>query len=190
MLSFHYSLNRPQASCIVATLHKWFFSVLECASIPIGYSTTLKEKHQPIKEVIEKINYATNYWKICMDLKMINFLLGLQSDYTKHLCFLCLRKSRIKHQHWVRKYWPPRQQMTVGEDNVLYEPLVPCDKIILTPLHVKLRLMKQFAKALDKEGVYFEYICKSFPGVTIEKIKLHIRRSRYQKTYERSELYY
>ena len=56
MLSFHHSLNRPQASCIVVALHKWFFSVLECASIPIGHSTTLKEKHQPIKEVIEKIN--------------------------------------------------------------------------------------------------------------------------------------
>ena len=30
------------------------------ASIPIGNSTTLKEKHQPIKEVIEKINYTAH----------------------------------------------------------------------------------------------------------------------------------
>ena len=34
--------------------------------------------------------------------------------------------------------------------------------------------MKQFAKALDKEGACFEYICKEFPSVTIEKLKTGI----------------
>ena len=143
----------------------------EYASISIGHSTTLKEKHQAIKEVIEKINYAAHNWKICVDLKIVNFLLELQSGYTKHPCFLCLWNSRTKHELWVRKDWPPRQQMTVCESNVLYESLVPRDKIIFSPLYIKLGLMKQFIKALDKEGACFEYICKAFPGVTIEKLK-------------------
>ena len=61
--------------------------------------------------------------------------------------------------------------MTVGEYNALYKPLVPRDKIIFPPLHINLGLMKQFVKALDKEAACFEYICKAFPGVTIEKLK-------------------
>ena len=72
--------------------------------------------------------------------------------------------------------------MTVGENSVLYEPLVPRDKIIFPPLHIKLGLMKQFVKELDKEGACFEYIRKAFPGVIIEKLKNGIQK--------RSELYY
>ena len=32
--------------------------------------------------------------------------------------------------------------------------------------------MKQFVKALDKEGDYLKYICKSFPGLSAEKLKV------------------
>ena len=116
---------------------------------------------------------------------MVKFLLGLQSGHTKHPYFLCLWNSRIKREHWVRENRPPCKQMTVGETNVLYEPLVPRNKIIFPSLHIKLEPMKQFVKAIDKEGTCFEYICKAFPGVTIEKLKKrYIRRSRYQKTYK------
>ena len=31
--------------------------------------------------------------------------------------------------------------------------------------------MKQFAKALEKDGDCFKYICMKFPGLTIEKLK-------------------
>ena len=110
------------------------------APIPIGHYTTLKEKHQLIKEVIEKINYVAHNLKISIDLKMVNFLLGPHSGYTKHPCFLHLWNSRAKHERWVRKNWWPCQQMTVGESNVLYESLVPLDKINFAPLHIKLQL--------------------------------------------------
>ena len=56
--------------------------------------------------------------------------------------------------------------MIVGEKNVIAEPLVDRSKIIFPPLHIKLGLMKQFVKALDKE-----YICDAFPGLSIEKKK-------------------
>ena len=61
--------------------------------------------------------------------------------------------------------------MIVGEYNLVNEPLVVREKIILPPLHIKLGLIKQFVKALNKEGNCFEYICKLFPGLSIAKLE-------------------
>ena len=107
---------------------------------------------------------------ICVDLKMVNFLLGQQSGYTKHPCFLCMWNSRTKEEHYTNKEWPSRE-LKVGEKNVVNKALVPRDKIIFPPLHIKLGLMKQFVKALNKEGDCFKYICKSFPGLSAENLK-------------------
>ena len=48
--------------------------------------------------------------------------------------------------------------MTVGENNVLYELLVPRDKIIFPPLHIKLELMKQLVKAIKKVRALNTYV--------------------------------
>ena len=53
-------------------------------------------------------------------------------------------------------------------------PLVERCKIILPPLHVKLGIMKQFVKALNKDGDCFKYIGIKFLGSTIEKLKASI----------------
>ena len=34
--------------------------------------------------------------------------------------------------------------------------------------------MKQFVKALDKDGDCFNYIAKTFPGISMEKLKADI----------------
>ena len=44
-------------------------------------------------------------------------------------------------------------------------------KIVSPPLHMKLGLIKQFVKALCKEGNCFQYIKAAFPSVSEEKIK-------------------
>ena len=85
------------------------------ASIPIGYSKVLKENYETIKIVMEKIKYSSHNWSICVDLKMVNFLLGQQSGYTKYPCFLCQWDSRARDQHWQRTEWPIREDLTVGE---------------------------------------------------------------------------
>ena len=72
-------------------------------SIPLGHSTTLKEKYSDIKFVLEKIGYYKHNWIICVDLKMVGFLLGLQGRYTKFPCFICLWDSRAREQHWKQK---------------------------------------------------------------------------------------
>ena len=140
-------------------------------AIPIGHYMHLKEQYEHIKLVLDLLQYKEHSWVICVDLKMVNFLLGQQGGYTKYPCFLCLWDSRAKDKHWNQRTWPVRASMTVGEKNVINEPLVDREKIIFPPLHIKLGLMKQFVKALDKEGDCFQYICSAFPGLSYEKVK-------------------
>ena len=89
----------------------------EYASIPIDHSTTLKEKYEPVKQVLECIKYNQDNWEICADLKMMNFLPRQQSGYTKHLCFLCMWDNRDKANRWVKKDWEPRVTLRAGDKN-------------------------------------------------------------------------
>ena len=91
--------------------------------------------------------------------------------YTKHPCFLCYWDSRATDQHWVKKNWPAREDLAVGDKNIIRETLVNRDCIILSPLDIKLVLMKLFVKALDKDVDCFNYIAKTFPGLSMEKLK-------------------
>ena len=84
---------------------------------------------------------------------------------------MCLWDSRAKEQHWIKKEWPVREEMVPGEKNIQAKPLVETSKIVFPQLRIKLHVMKQFVKALSKEGECFEYICIKFPGLTIEKLK-------------------
>lgn len=51
--------------------------------------------------------------------------------------------------------------MTVDSNNISNPPLIERGKIILSLLHIKLRLMKQFAKALNHDGPCFIYITEN-----------------------------
>ena len=144
------------------------------ASIPIGHSVFLKESYQTMDFVLKKIKYNEHNWMICGDLKVISILLGQQSGFTKYPCFLCLWDSRARQEHWVRDIWPKRENFRVGEMNILHVPLVNPSKVLLPPLHIKLGLMKQFVKALDKEGDCFKYLCRTFPALSSEKLRAGI----------------
>ena len=140
------------------------------ASIPIGHSVYAKESYEEVKKTLQRIKYEQHQWVTCVDLKMVNFLLGQQSGFTKFPCFLCLWDSRARDKHWVQREWPKRE-LIVGERNVIHEPLIDRNKVIFPPLHIKLGLMKQFVKALDKEGQCFKYLRDSFPKLSDEKVK-------------------
>ena len=59
-------------------------------SIPFGHSTTIKEKYSDIKFVLEKIGHNKHNWIICVDLKMVGFLLGFKEDIPScHALFAC-----------------------------------------------------------------------------------------------------
>ena len=100
---------------------------------------------------------------------MLSMLLGQQGGNTKYLCFLSLWDSRAKQDHWIKRKWPSREVFVLREKNIKNVPLVNRKKVLLPPLHIKLWLMKQFVKALDKEGECFKYLCTKFPRLTYEK---------------------
>ena len=55
--------------------------------------------------------------------------------------------------------------------NVIREPLISREKVLLPPLHIKLGLVKQFVKALDFEGEVFQGIRSMFTRLSEAKIK-------------------
>ena len=61
--------------------------------------------------------------------------------------------------------------LTVGEHNVIHEQLVDKEKILFALIHIRLSLMKQFVKAQDKDGAFFQYIPDVFSGLSEEKKK-------------------
>lgn len=140
-------------------------------AIPIGHAVSMKETYENLKILLEKIKYKDYSWNICADFKVIAIILGMQSGYTKYCCFLCLWDSRDREKHYHKQEWPLRQQFIPGKDNVQHQPLVEKEKIIIPPLHVKLGLMKNFVKAVDREGDGFRYLREKFPKITEGKLK-------------------
>ena len=144
------------------------------ASIPIGHSVQMKKTYKNMKIILDRMKYAEHDWVICGDLKVVSMLLGQQSGYTKYPCFLCLWDSRAKQDHWIKRDWPSREVFITGEKNIVNVPLVNREKVLLPPLHIKLGLMKQFVKALNKEGECFKYLCTKFSCLSYEKVKAGI----------------
>lgn len=139
-------------------------------SVPMAYSVHLRESYDTMKCLLTSIDYKRYEWKICGDLKVIALLLGMQLGFTKYSCFLCEWDSRAKLQHYTVKSWPSRQ-MVVGEKNILHEGLVDRNNIYLPPLHIKLGLIKNFVKGMDRGGRAFQYIKNKFPKISDAKIK-------------------
>ena len=73
---------------------------------PIGHSVVVKEHYLNVQMVLNKLGYSERNWAICVDFKMVNFLLEQQGGYTKYPCFLCYWDSRASTQHLVKKDWP------------------------------------------------------------------------------------
>jgi len=95
----------------------------------------------------------------------------LQLGYTKYCCFLCEWNSRAKTLHCLKRDWPQRKSLKVGEKNVQHPALAKWHKILLPPLHIKLGLMKNFVKAMDRTGSAFKYLAEKFPRLSEAKIK-------------------
>ena len=95
---------------------------------------------------------------------------GLQGGYTKFPCFLCEWDSRAKAKHWKQKVWPKRT-LKVREKNVDFEYLVDPKKVLLSPLHIKLGMIKQFVKTLPKDDETFKYLSNKFPRLSEVKLK-------------------
>ena len=102
---------------------------------------------------------------------MIAFLMGMQGGFTKYPCYLCLWDSRDTKAHYQKQVWLKREEFVVGEKNVKNIPQINPKKVLLPPLHMKLGLIKQFVKALDKDGAAFKYLQNLFPKLSDAKVK-------------------
>ena len=143
----------------------------EKPSIPIGHAVNTKETYETMSTLIKLIKYEDHSWVVCGDLKVVGLLLGMQAGYTKYCCFLCSWSSRAKEDHYKKKDWPVRDEYIPGKMNIKHTCLIPPQKIILPPLHIKLGLVKNVVKALDKTSVAFKQLCSTFPGLSEAKLK-------------------
>ena len=151
---------------------------IQFASVPIVHSTTLKEKYEAVKYVLEKIGYDQFKWFVFVDLNMVDFLLGQQPGYTTYPYFLWMWDSWDRAQHYTMKDWLLREELVpCKERNVINDPLEDRDSILFPPRHMKLGLIRQFTKALDKDGDCFTYVCQAFPGLTMENLNFTVPRS-------------
>jgi hypothetical protein len=71
----------------------------------------------------------------------------------------------------VKRDWPQRKSLKVGEKNVQHPALAEWHKILLLPLHMKFGLMKNFVKAMNRTGSAFKYLAEKFPRLSEAKIK-------------------
>jgi hypothetical protein len=131
----------------------------------------MKESYESIKLLLGTFKYEKFKWKLCGDLMVVALLRRLKLGYTKYCCFVCEWGSRDKKNHHVNKLWPKRTSLLPGLKNVVNPPLVLPEKIYIPPLHIKLGLMKNFVKVMDKNGCGFEYVRNKFPNVSNEKVK-------------------
>ena len=97
-------------------------------------------------------------------------VLGLQGGYTKYPCFLCMWDSRADEQHYIKCDWPARQALQPGSYNVLSQPLVNPQKILLPPLHIKLGIMRLFIKALREDSRAITFLKRKFPTISESKL--------------------
>lgn len=58
--------------------------------------------------------------------------------------------------------------------NIQCQSIVDPKKLMLPPLHIELSLMKQFFKALDKEGDCFKHLCEIFSILSTSELKVGI----------------
>ena len=65
------------------------------ASVAIGHSVVVKEHYLNVKMVLQKLRYCKHNWVICIDFKMVKFLLGQAREVHQTFLFsLLLGQSR------------------------------------------------------------------------------------------------
>ena len=53
--------------------------------------------------LLEAIKYSEYQWSLFGDIKVIGLHMGMQADFTKYCCFLCLWDNRAVSQHYKQK---------------------------------------------------------------------------------------
>lgn len=149
-------------------------------SVPVAYSTRLKENRASFSALLGLIDYDSYKWRVVADLKVVAILAGLRPGNVKRSCFLCeWDRTGTNVDQYARKHWPLRTANEPGELSVESSALVPRDRILLPPLHIKLGLFSSFVRTLAKRNGApdridyppLQYLKHAFPHLSDAKIR-------------------
>ena len=156
-----------------AEVSKQFFYIMGIVFHRSHLAFNTNERNNSTDLLLSAANYQEYKWLICGDLKVVGLVLGLQVGYTRYPCFLYLWDIWADGQHYVRQERLLRQRLKPGLHNIQSHHLVEPNKILLPPLHIKLRVMKNFVKTMDRESSGFAFLQK-FLQISLEKLKAGI----------------
>lgn len=144
-------------------------------SIPLALGTNMKESYETLDNILKKIKYNENKWKVCCDLKIVNILQGVISKggFPKFFCFRCDWDSRSKVDQYQCNDWTKRTLENEKRLKLVNEPLIKnIDDILLPPLHIKLGIAKKFIEMAVKDNEeVFDCLKNIFPKLSNDKIK-------------------
>ena len=86
-------------------------------------------------------------------------------------CFLFEWDSRAKRQHYIQINWPQRNSYVPGLKSMSNIRRINFKNIFLPALHLKLRLMKNFVKAMNPNGDGLRHLHNIFPLLSANKVK-------------------
>lgn len=99
-------IDASTASLKVVLIHR----LAQKPSIPVAYSTVLKETYDDLAKILKAIKYEQHYWQISCDFKVMAILCRLKGGYAKYMCFKCLWDSRYDAtKQYDKKDWPRRE---------------------------------------------------------------------------------
>ncbi|UYV85009.1 hypothetical protein LAZ67_X004242 [Cordylochernes scorpioides] len=79
--------------------------------------------------------------------------------------------ATISEWAWPEKPWHRLHLDLAGYKNIANLPLIDSENIYLPPLHIKLGLMKNFVKTMDRNASGFAYLKQKFSRISEAKIK-------------------
>jgi hypothetical protein len=98
----------------------------------------------------------------------------MQLGYTKFCCILCEWDRYTRISQYAVTEWPRCKQILPGQKNIANDRPIDPQKIAPPPLHIRLRLMTDFVKAMNWNGEGFHYLQQKFPWISNAKIKVGI----------------
>lgn len=149
-------------------------------SVPIAYCKKVPEKYESMEMILNLINYAKYQWDVICDYKLINILFGLMGAASKNPCAFCLWDAKYKgSDKYTKMDWPTRpkwSENTARKNNAVKPPLIPAEKILFPPLHIKIGLVTQLFKKIfnrNEPGIpnkAKEALKELFPSLSLAKL--------------------
>ena len=99
-----------------------------------------------------KIKYNEHKRMVCRDLKVLSMLLGQRGVIPSTHAFCVYGTAQLKMNTGFVSNGQKEMSLQLEKKNILNQSLVSPDKVLLPPFHIKLGLMKQYVKSLDKGG--------------------------------------